>query len=141
LYITIYFRPFRFVKSRKKKEDIYYYYRRRILLLESPHLRVVVLSLLNTGGFGTLVHDESRVSANTHTHTHTHTQIHILKYTKPREYCRMQIRWELHLRCASIKRIAAYKLNIEKIGLSLTIHSASRPRRLHLPDVNPAVLI
>lgn len=40
---------------------------------------------------------------------------------RSQQYCRMQIRWELHRRCASIIRIAAYKLNIEKIGLSLTI--------------------
>lgn len=37
----------------------------------------------------------------------------------------MQIRWELHPRCTSIKRIAAYKLNIEKIGLSLTIRRSA----------------
>lgn len=39
---------------------------------------------------------------------------------------RMHIRWELHrCRVASIARNAAYKLNIEKIGLSLTIRLPS----------------
>jgi len=52
----------------------------------------------------------------------------IYRNIRSREYCRMQIQWELHSRCASIKRTAAYKLNIEKIGLSLTIRSMLRQR-------------
>jgi len=38
----------------------------------------------------------------------------IYRNMRSREYCHMQIRWGLHSRGASIKRTAAYKLNIEK---------------------------